>query len=67
MGNRCSFCEEKTDTDILILNDNDWLEFCPPCGEKQKVTNKITGEQLRLVDYYARMWEQNFQEGGKNG
>ena len=39
MGNRCSFCEEKTDTDILILNDNDWLEFCPPCGEKQKVTN----------------------------
>ena len=63
--------ETKWEIDVAFVRKKPiptyWLEFCPPCGEKQKVTNKITGEQLRLVDYYARMWDQNFQEGGKNG
>ena len=59
MSNKCSFCEKKTDTDILILNDSDWLEFCPPCGEKQIITNQVTGEQLPLVNLYQRIQKDN--------
>jgi len=43
MSNKCGFCETKTETDMLVLGDQ-WLEFCSPCGEKETLTNRETGE-----------------------
>lgn len=46
MANHCIFCDTrrpKGGTNMLVLG-NDWLEFCGPCGDKEKLTNGETGE-----------------------
>jgi hypothetical protein len=36
---------------MLILGD-DWIEFCRPCGETEKLTNSETGEEKSIVEVF---------------
>tara|TARA_R100001377_G_C3108264_1_gene81605 strand:- start:213 stop:401 length:189 start_codon:yes stop_codon:yes gene_type:complete len=51
MSNQCVICEEKTETNHLILGSQ-WLEFCLPCGHKEQLTNQQTGETKTLVEVF---------------
>jgi hypothetical protein len=35
---------------MLVLNGNDWLEYCKPCGVSVKLTNAETNEQKTLKE-----------------
>lgn len=55
MANYCSFCDTRRPeggTNTLVLGD-DWLEFCEPCGEKETLTNRNTGEIKTLAEVFA--------------
>ena len=57
MSNKCTFCKSTNfqdgETAILILNDKDgWFEFCIPCGSKETLTNKATGETKTFIEVF---------------
>ena len=39
MSNQCIFCEQKVETNHLILSDGSWLEFCGTCGDTEVLHN----------------------------
>jgi hypothetical protein len=50
MADHCSFCDTRRPsggTNTLVLG-GDWLEFCEPCGDKETLTNRETGEVKTL-------------------
>ena len=54
MADHCTFCDTRRPsggTNHLILGD-DWLEFCQPCGEKETLTNRDTGEVKSIVEVF---------------
>ena len=54
MADHCSFCDTRRPTDgtnILVLGQ-DWLEFCQPCGETEKLTNSQTGEVATIREVF---------------
>ncbi len=51
MSNQCIICEERTDTNHLVLGSQ-WLEFCTPCGHKEKLTNQQTGETKTIIEVF---------------
>mgnify|MGYP003117547627 FL=1 len=54
MANYCNICETRrpaSGTNMLVLGD-DWIEFCRPCGETEKLTNGETGEQKSIVEVF---------------
>ncbi len=60
MTDHCGFCDvrrPKGGTNILIVNEGVWLEFCPPCGESEILTNKQTGEKITLLALFNRCSE----------
>lgn len=54
MADHCSFCDTRRPvggTNILILG-GDWLEFCKPCGDSEKLTNRETGETKTIREVF---------------
>lgn len=54
MADHCSFCDTRRPvggTNILVLN-GDWLEFCKPCGDSEKLTNSQTGETKTIREVF---------------
>ena len=47
MSDQCGFCDDKTETNMLVLGDQ-WLEFCAPCGYTEVLTNSQTGETATI-------------------
>jgi hypothetical protein len=59
MSNRCTFCQEKTETSIIILTGEDssisqFLEFCNLCGDKGLLTNDQTGKVMTPKQLFNR-------------
>lgn len=55
MADHCSFCDTRRPnggTKILVLNQ-EWLEFCEPCGQEVILTNAVTGEDKCIADVFA--------------
>jgi len=57
MSNKCCFCKstdfQDGETATLILNDKDgWFEFCMPCGSKEVLTNRATGETKTFIEVF---------------
>lgn len=55
MANHCDFCETRRPeggTSLLILHGNQWLEFCEPCGNTEKLTNPQTGETRTIKEVF---------------
>ena len=56
MADHCIVCDvrrPKGGTNILILGE-DWLEFCEPCGKKEKLLNQDTGEEKTLWEVFIQ-------------
>ena len=54
MADHCSFCDVRRPqggTNILIINE-DWLEFCEPCGKEAVLKNMDTGEEKPIVEVF---------------
>lgn len=62
MANHCVFCDTRRPeggTSCIVLNQGElWLEFCPPCGESETVTNEDTGEQITVKALFDRLVEE---------
>lgn len=64
MANYCMICKTRrpaSGTNMLVLGD-EWIEFCRPCGDTEKLTNGETGEQKSIVDVFTMcgtkpLWE----------
>ena len=58
MPNTCGICETirpTGGTNHLVLNDGEmWIEFCEPCGNKTKLKNKETNEELTIKELFDR-------------
>ena len=58
MSDTCGICETlrpNGGTNHLVLNDGElWIEFCGPCGEKTKLKNQETNEELTIREIYDR-------------
>lgn len=62
MSDYCGFCHTRRPeggTNMLIVNQGDWLEFCVPCGESEVLTNGETGEQITVRALFDRCSEGN--------
>lgn len=60
MSDFCGFCETRRPvggTNMLIVGQGNWLEFCAPCGEKEILTNEETGEQITVRALFDRCSE----------
>jgi hypothetical protein len=63
MSDICIFCETRRPeggTNHLVLGegaDQQWLEFCEPCGKEVKLKHEITGEELTVQELYDRSRE----------
>ncbi len=65
MSNRCGFCATRTETNMLILSDR-WLEFCPPCGDTEILTNTRTGETATISAVFASIENDTATEEAKD-
>ena len=57
MADHCGFCDTRRPiggTNMLIVNQGDWLEFCGPCGESEVLTNGETGEEITVRALFDR-------------
>ena len=64
MANHCFFCDTRRPmggTNTLILG-GDWLEFCEPCGDKETLTNRDTGEVKTVAEVFALVREEREEE-----
>lgn len=60
MADHCGFCDTRRPTggtNMLIVNQGTWLEFCAPCGEKEVLTNDATGEEITVRALFDRCSE----------
>jgi len=48
-------------TNTLVLG-GDWLEFCEPCGDKETLTNRETGEVKTVAEVFALVREEREEE-----
>ena len=54
MADHCSFCDAHRPidgTNMLVIGE-DWLEFCRPCGETEKLINSRTGEEATIREVF---------------
>jgi hypothetical protein len=58
MANICNFCNERTETSIVILTTEDstsqWVEFCDVCGDQDLLKNDQTGEIMTPKQLFNR-------------
>jgi hypothetical protein len=50
---------------MLILSDR-WLEFCPPCGDTEILTNTRTGETATISAVFASIENDTATEEAKD-
>ena len=64
MADHCCFCDTRRPmggTNTLVLG-SDWLEFCEPCGDKETLNNRDTGEVKTLAEVFALTRESRKEE-----
>jgi len=64
MADHCCFCDTRRPaggTNILVLG-GDWFEFCEPCGDKETLNNRDTGEVKTLAEVFALTRESRKEE-----
>ena len=57
MADHCSFCDTRRPdggTNVLIISEGTWLEFCKPCGDTEILTNAETGEEVTVAELFSR-------------
>lgn len=58
MSDYCNICETRRPqggTQHLVLNNGKlWLEYCQSCGEKETLTNPVTGE-VKTINEVAEL------------
>jgi len=63
MPDTCNLCDTIRPTGgtrLLVLNEGKyWVEFCQVCGEKIKMKNEETGEELTVSELYEKGIEEN--------
>lgn len=58
MADHCQICDTRRPeggTNHLVLNGGAlWIEFCPPCGLTETLTNPETGEVITVQALFER-------------
>ena len=57
MADYCVFCDTRRPvggTNMLIINDGVWLEFCEHCGDREWLKNELTGEEITVYNLFAK-------------
>ena len=57
MADHCSFCDTRRPdggTNVLIISEGTWLEFCKPWGDTEILTNAETGEEVTVAELFSR-------------
>ena len=53
MADHCWICGKDTDqTSYMVIDGDDTMDFCPPCGDKKTLTDSFTGETATLREIY---------------